>query len=110
MPSRHDRRITAQIRTRASNDALLLRGAHEAGEDYPAHRFLSGATDLSLRAMPQRRNHRSKTGAFSTKEVGMTMQTSGPKHNDFLHSVAGQITVMGIVIAIVLLMAWRYVF
>ena len=40
----------------------------------------------------------------------MTMQTSGPKHNDFLHSVAGEIMVVGIVIALVLLMAWRYVF
>jgi len=40
----------------------------------------------------------------------MTMQTSGPTHSGFLHSVAGQITVMGIMVAIILLFAWRYVF
>ena len=40
----------------------------------------------------------------------MTMQTSDPKHGGFLHSVTGQITVMGVVLAIVLLLAWRYVF
>ena len=34
----HDRRRTAQIRTRASNRTFLLRGAYEADQDYPAHR------------------------------------------------------------------------
>ena len=40
----------------------------------------------------------------------MTMQSSDPKHGGFLHSVTGQITVMVIVLAVILLMAWRYVF
>lgn len=40
----------------------------------------------------------------------MTMQSSDPKHSGFLHSAAGQITIMGIVIVVVLLVAWRYVF
>ena len=40
----------------------------------------------------------------------MTMQTSDPKHSGFLHSVAGQITASVIVFAIVILLAWRYVF
>jgi hypothetical protein len=39
----------------------------------------------------------------------MTMQ-SGPERGGFIHSVAGQITLMGIVIVIILLVAWRYVF
>ena len=62
----HDRRRTAQIRTRASNRTFLLRGAYEADQDYPAHRLLSGAADLSLRAMPQRRNDRDEV---KTKEI-----------------------------------------
>jgi hypothetical protein len=40
----------------------------------------------------------------------MTMQTSDPKHNSFLNSATGQITVSVIVIAVVVLLAWRYVF
>ena len=40
----------------------------------------------------------------------MTMQTSDPKHSGFLHSVAGQIMASVIVFAIVILLAWRYVF
>jgi hypothetical protein len=40
----------------------------------------------------------------------MTMQTGDPKHSGFLHSVTGQITVAVIVLAIILLVAWRYVF
>jgi hypothetical protein len=40
----------------------------------------------------------------------MTMQTSNPKHSGFLYSVAGQTTVMGIVLAVIVLLAWRYVF
>lgn len=62
----HDRRRTAQIRTRASNRTFLLWGAYEADQDYPAHRLLSGAADLSLRTMPQRRNDR---GEVKTKEM-----------------------------------------
>ena len=57
---------TTQIRTRASNRTFLLRGAYEADQDYPAHRLLSGAADLSLRTMPQRRNDR---GEVKTKEI-----------------------------------------
>ena len=38
----------------------------------------------------------------------MTMQ-SGPERGDFIHSVAGM-TLMGIVIFVILLVAWRYVF
>jgi hypothetical protein len=37
-----------------------------ADQDYPAHRRLSGAADLSLRAMPQRRNDR---GEVKTEEM-----------------------------------------
>ena len=51
---------------RASNRSLLLRGAYEADQDHPTHRRLSGAADLSLRAMPQRRNDR---GEVKTKEM-----------------------------------------
>lgn len=40
----------------------------------------------------------------------MTMQTSDPKSGSFFSSVAGQITVMGIVLVVILLFAWRYVF
>ena len=40
----------------------------------------------------------------------MTMQTSDPKHSGFLHSVSGQITAVVILVAIVILLAWRYVF
>ena len=36
----------------------------------------------------------------------MTMQTKG----GFLHSVAGQMTLTGIVLVVILLIAWRYVF
>ena len=39
----------------------------------------------------------------------MTMQ-SGPEKGGFIHSVAGQMTLMGIVIVVILLVAWRYVF
>ena len=39
----------------------------------------------------------------------MTMQ-SGPERAGFIHSVAGQMTLMGIVIVVILLVAWRYVF
>jgi hypothetical protein len=49
-------------------------------------------------------------GAFSTKEVVMTMQTSDPKKSGFLHSVAGQMTVMIVVMIAIILIAWRYVF
>ena len=38
----------------------------KAHEDYPAHRLLSGAADVSLRTMPQRRNDR---GEVKTKEM-----------------------------------------
>jgi hypothetical protein len=60
--------------------------------------------------MSQRRNYRTKNGAFSAKEVAMTMQTSDPKHGGFLHSAAGQITVTIVVMIVVILLAWRYVF
>ena len=66
LATRHDRCRTAQIRTRASNRTHLLRGTYEADQDHPAHRLLSGATDLSLRAMPQRRNDR---GEVKSKEM-----------------------------------------
>ena len=39
----------------------------------------------------------------------MTMQ-SGPERVGFIHSVARQMTLMGIVIIAILLVAWRYVF
>ena len=39
----------------------------------------------------------------------MTMQ-SEPEKGGILHSVAGQMTVMGIVLVVILLIAWRYVF
>ena len=39
----------------------------------------------------------------------MTMQ-SGPERGGFIHSAAGQMTLMGIVIIVILLVAWRYVF
>jgi hypothetical protein len=39
----------------------------------------------------------------------MTMQ-SGPEKGGFVHSVAGQITLMGLVLVVILLIAWRYVF
>jgi|SoimicMinimDraft_13_1059741.scaffolds.fasta_scaffold429543_1 hypothetical protein len=39
----------------------------------------------------------------------MTMQ-SGPESGGFIHSVAGQMALMGIVIVVILLVAWRYVF
>ena len=39
----------------------------------------------------------------------MTMQ-SGPERGGFIHSVAGQMTLMGIVLVVILLVAWRYVF
>jgi len=52
----HEQHRSIQIRTRASNRALLLRPAHEADQDHTAHRLLSGAANLSLRAMPQPRN------------------------------------------------------
>jgi hypothetical protein len=39
----------------------------------------------------------------------MTMQ-SGPERGGFIHSIAGQMTLMGIVIVVILLVAWRYVF
>ena len=35
---------------------------------------------------------------------------SGPERGGFIHSVAGQMTLMGIVIVVILLVAWRYVF
>jgi hypothetical protein len=40
----------------------------------------------------------------------MTMQTSDPKHSGFLYSVSGQVTASVIVIAVVVLLAWSYVF
>ena len=89
---------------------LLLRGADEARNDHPAYWLLSRATKPSLRAMPQRRNYRSEGPAVSGEEASMTMQTSDPKHSGFLHSVAGQITASVIVIAIIILLAWGYVF
>jgi hypothetical protein len=60
--------------------------------------------------MPQRRNYRSENGGFSAKEVVMTMQPSDPKQSGFLHSVAGQMTVMFVVMIVIVLIAWRYVF
>ena len=39
----------------------------------------------------------------------MTMQ-SGPERGGFIHSVAGQMTLLGIVIVVILLVAWLYVF
>jgi hypothetical protein len=60
--------------------------------------------------MPQRRNYRSENGAFSAKEVAMTMQTSDPKQRGFLHSAAGQVTVTVVVMIAIILIAWRYVF
>ena len=39
----------------------------------------------------------------------MTMQ-SGPERGGFFLSVVGQMTLMGIVIIAILLVAWRYVF
>ena len=49
-------------------------------------------------------------GAFSLREMVMTMQTSDPKKSGFLHSVAGQMTVMIVVMIAIILIAWRYVF
>jgi hypothetical protein len=40
----------------------------------------------------------------------MTMQSSNPKQNGFLHSVTGQMTVTIVVMIAVILIAWRYVF
>ena len=40
----------------------------------------------------------------------MTMQTSDPKHSGFLHSVAGQVMASVIVIAVIILLAWDYLF
>jgi hypothetical protein len=40
----------------------------------------------------------------------MTMQTSDQKYGGFLHSVAGQIIATTVVVAIIMLVAWRYVF
>jgi hypothetical protein len=40
----------------------------------------------------------------------MTMQTGDPKHSGFLHSVAGQMTITVIIVAVVIFLAWRYVF
>ena len=40
----------------------------------------------------------------------MTMQSNNPKSSGFLQTVAGQTIIGVIVIAIVLLLAWRYVF
>jgi hypothetical protein len=60
--------------------------------------------------MPQRRNYRSENGAFSAKEVAMTMQTSDPKQSGFLHSTAGQLTVTVVAMIVIILLAWRYVF
>jgi len=40
----------------------------------------------------------------------MTMQTSNPKRSDFLHSVAGQMTITVVAIIAIILIAWRYVF
>jgi hypothetical protein len=88
----------------------LLGRAYETDQGHPAHRLLSGTTDLPLRAMPQRRNYRSENRAFSAKEVAMTMQTSNPKQSGFLHSVAGQMTVTVVVMIAIILIAWRYVF
>jgi len=39
----------------------------------------------------------------------MTMQ-SEPEKGGFFHSVAGQMTLMGIVLVVILLIGWRYVF
>jgi len=38
----------------------------------------------------------------------MTMQNSNAEHSGFFTSVLGQITVMGILLAVILLIAWRY--
>jgi hypothetical protein len=38
------------------------------------------------------------------------MQTSDPKQSGFLHSVAGQMTVLSVVMIVIVLIAWRYVF
>jgi hypothetical protein len=88
----------------------LLWRAYEIDQGHPAHRLLSGTTNLPLRAMPQCRNYRSENGALSAKEVAMTMQTSNPKQSGFFHSVAGQMTVTIAVMIAIILIAWRYVF
>jgi hypothetical protein len=48
--------------------------------------------------------------ALSAQEATMTMQTSDPKQNGFLHSTVGQMTVTIIVLIVIVLLAWRYVF
>lgn len=40
----------------------------------------------------------------------MTMQTSGPKNTGFLQSTAGQMTVTGVVLIVIILFAWHYLF
>jgi hypothetical protein len=40
----------------------------------------------------------------------MTMQSSDNKGSGFYGSVAGQLTLTGIVLVVILLVAWRYVF
>jgi len=40
----------------------------------------------------------------------MTMQTNDPKHGGFLYSFAGQITMVGIALIVIILLASRYVF
>src|SRR5665811_1740964 len=100
--------IRDRIRTRACHRALLLRRAYETDQGHPAHRLLSGDTDLSLPAMPQHRNCRIENRGFSAKEVVMTMQTSGPKQSGFLHSVTGQIAITVVVMIVIVLLAWRY--
>lgn len=41
----------------------------------------------------------------------MTMQSNNPNRSSgFLHSVKGQVAITIIVIAIVIILAWRYVF
>jgi hypothetical protein len=48
-------------------------------------------------------------GAFSLREMVMTMQTSGPKNTGFFQRTAVQITVTVVVMIVVILLAWRYV-
>jgi hypothetical protein len=49
-------------------------------------------------------------GGFPAKEAVMTMQTSDPRQSGVLHSTAGQITAVSIVLIVIILLAWRYVF
>jgi hypothetical protein len=45
-----------------------------------------------------------------SKEAVMTMQTSDPKQSGVLHSTAGQMTAVVIVLLVIILLGWRYVF